>query len=164
MNFIVKNNYLYIGEFILKCAIGKGGIKKNKIEGDGSTPRGIFKIGKLFYRQDRVSRPECLLKTIKIRKNFKWCDDYRSRYYNKLIRSNKKDKFSFENLYRTDFKYNYIILIEYNYPKPVKKKGSAIFIHLTKTYKPTTGCVTLRKKDFIILCKLINNKTKIKII
>ena len=97
-------------------------------------------------------------------KYFKWCDDYRSRYYNKLIRSNKKDKFSFENLYRTDFKYNYIILIEYNYPKPVKKKGSAIFIHLTKTYKPTTGCVTLRKKDFIILCKLITNKTKIKII
>ena len=71
----------------------------------------------------------------------------------------KKNKF--EKIYRNDYKYNYFILLKYNYINPKKNKGSAIFIHLTKDYKRTAGCVALSKKDFLILTKLINKKSKI---
>ena len=61
MNIIVKNNYLYIDEFRLKCAVGTNGVKKNKIEGDGTTPSGTFKLGQLFYRKDRVFQTRMLI-------------------------------------------------------------------------------------------------------
>ena len=163
MNIIVKNNYLYIDEFRLKCAVGTNGVKKNKIEGDGTTPSGTFKLGQLFYRKDRVFKPECSLLTSYIKKNYGWGDDPRSKFYNKLIKIKNSNLFSFEKLFRKDQKYDLIILIKYNYTNTIKNKGSAIFIHLTKNYHPTRGCITLKKKDFIILCKLINSKTKIKI-
>ena len=101
------------------------------------------------------------LDKIIIRKDSGWCDDPDSIFYNKRIKIKKNNNFKFEKLYRSDSKYNYIILIEYNYLKPKKNKGSAIFIHLTKNYKPTKGCVVLKEKDFFILCKLINRESKI---
>jgi len=92
-----------------------------------------------------------------------WCDDPKSKYYNKLIKIKKNLKVSYEKLYRKDSKYDFFILIKYNYTKTLKNKGSAIFIHLTKNYSPTKGCIAIKKKDFLILIKLINKKTKIKI-
>ena len=70
----------------------------------------------------------------------------------------------FEKLFRNDYKYNYFIPIKYNWQKPEKNRGSAIFIHLTKNYKPTAGCIALSEKDFLILTKLIKKNTKIKIV
>jgi L,D-peptidoglycan transpeptidase YkuD (ErfK/YbiS/YcfS/YnhG family) len=89
-----------------------------------------------------------------------WCDESEHKKYNEEIKTyNKKLK---ENLYRGDHKYDYLISINYN-KKKTPNKGSAIFIHLTKNYKPTAGCVALKKKDFEILLKLIDKKTKIRI-
>ena len=68
-----------------------------------------------------------------------------------------------EKLYRRDYKYDLLIPIKYNFNKPKKGIGSCIFIHLTKNYKPTRGCIALKKKDFFIMLKLIDKKTKIKI-
>ena len=91
-----------------------------------------------------------------------WCNDINDyKNYNKLV--NKKKITKSEKLFRKDYKYNYIIPINYNYPERIPKKGSAIFIHLTKNYKPTAGCIALNEKDLKILLKLINKKTKIKI-
>ena len=92
-----------------------------------------------------------------------WCDDPNSKSYNKLIKIKKNLKISHEKLYRKDHKYDFFILIKYNYKNPIKLKGSAIFLHLTKNYLPTKGCVALSEKDFLILAKLINKNTKIKI-
>ena len=92
----------------------------------------------------------------------KWCDDISSKYYNKKI--NRDGKFRYEKLYRNDYKYDYFIPIKYNWKKPKSPKGSAIFIHLTKNYQPTNGCIALSTKDFLILAKLINKNTKIKIL
>ena len=92
-----------------------------------------------------------------------WCDDPKSKHYNKLIRIKKGLKISYEKLFRKDDKYNLLIPIKYNFKKVVKNKGSAIFLHLTKSYLPTKGCIALKKKDFLILCKLIKKTTKIKI-
>ena len=89
-----------------------------------------------------------------------WCDDPSNpKYNNEVPKFNKRNK---ENLYRVDFRYDYLITISHN-EKKIPFKGSAIFIHLTKDYKPTAGCIALQKKDFQILIKLINRSTKIKI-
>ena len=152
---------LIVGNFSFKCCIGKSGLKLKKKEGDKSTPIGTYKIGKLYYRNDRVKKPITKLSTKKIKKNMTWCNDSKSHFYNKEIKIN--NKISHEKLFRKDHKYDYFILIKYNYVKSVPYKGSAIFIHLTKNYKPTLGCIALSKKDFLILLKLINKKTKIKI-
>jgi L,D-peptidoglycan transpeptidase YkuD (ErfK/YbiS/YcfS/YnhG family) len=92
-----------------------------------------------------------------------WCNDVNNKkYYNKLFKINKKIKH--EKLYRKDYKYDFIITINYNTKKTKLGKGSAIFIHLTKNFEPTAGCIALKKKDFLILLRLINRKTKIKLI
>ena len=152
---------LIIDEFKFKCCIGKNGLNKQKIEGDISTPKGIYKIGKLYYRADRVKKPITSLKTKIIKKNMGWCNDVNSNFYNKEIKINNKIRY--EKLFRDDYKYDYFIVIEYNTKKIIPKKGSAIFLHLTKNYKPTLGCIAINKKDFLILIKIINNNTKINI-
>ena len=158
----IKNkDTLIVDEFRFKCCIGKNGIKKHKIEGDKYTPKGKFKIGLLYYRADRVKKPITKIKIKKIKKNMGWCTDSDSKFYNKEITINKK--LSYEKLFRKDYKYNYVIVIEYNTKKIVPNKGSAIFLHLTENYKPTAGCIALSKKDFLILLKIIKKNTKIKI-
>tara|TARA_B100001540_G_scaffold307504_1_gene320869 strand:- start:7 stop:498 length:492 start_codon:yes stop_codon:yes gene_type:complete len=160
MTIIIKNkDTLLIDEFRFKCCIGKNGVKKNKIEGDLSTPKGNFSLENLFYRKDKVSKPVTKLQTKKIKRNFGWCTDNKSNLYNKKIVNKKNIKH--EKLFRKDYKYDLLIVISYNRKKIIKNKGSAIFLHLTKDYKPTAGCIALKKKDFLILLKLINKKTKI---
>ncbi len=91
-----------------------------------------------------------------------WCDDIKfPKKYNKLIKRNKKYKH--EKLKRKDYKYDLLIPIKYNFKKPIAGLGSCIFIHLTKDYKPTAGCIALKEKDFLILLKLIKKNSKIKI-
>ena len=157
----VKNkNTLIIDAFKFKCSIGKKGFKSSKKEGDFSTPKGLFNLRKLYFRKDRVGIPNCKLDKKSIKKDTAWCDDPKHQKYNEEIKT--KNKNLKENLYRKDLKYDYLISISHNEIK-TPGKGSAIFIHLTNEYKPTAGCVALRKKDFEILLKLIDKKTKIKI-
>ena len=157
----VKNkSTLIIDDFKIKCCIGKKGISSNKKEGDHSTPKGLFNLKKLYFRKDRVNPPKCHIKKKIITKNIAWCDDPTHKKYNEEIKAynnNIKEKF-----YRNDNKYDYLITISHN-KKKIPDKGSAIFIHLTNDYKPTAGCVALKKKDFEILLKLINQNSKIKI-
>tara|TARA_B100000767_G_C19710285_1_gene512435 strand:- start:24 stop:512 length:489 start_codon:yes stop_codon:yes gene_type:complete len=157
---VQNKNTLIIGDFKFKCSIGKKGLNSNKREGDYSTPKGIFNLKKLYFRKDRVGTPKTKIKKKIITKNLAWCDDSNHKNYNEEIKIYNND--SKENLYRIDHKYDYIISISHN-EKKIPKKGSAVFIHLTNNYKPTAGCITLKRNDFEILIKLIDNKTKIKI-
>ena len=150
---------LIIDDFKFKCCIGKNELSSNKKEGDNCTPKGRFKLGSIYYRPDKVKKPITNLKIKKIKKNMVWCNDPYNKYYNKQIYIDKKIKS--EKIYRNDYKYDYFLVIEYNFKKIVPNKGSAIFIHLTKNYKPTAGCIALQKKDFLILSMLINSKSKI---
>ena len=150
---------LIIDDFIFRCCIGKNGLSKNKIEGDNKTPCGIFELGDLFYRKDRIKKVNTDLKKIPISKKFGWCDDVKCKDYNKII--NIKKNYHHEKLFRRDHKYDLFIPIKYNFKKIIPGKGSAIFIHLTNNYKPTAGCIALNKKDFLIMLKLINKNTKI---
>tara|TARA_Y100000996_G_scaffold339043_1_gene275905 strand:+ start:247 stop:735 length:489 start_codon:yes stop_codon:yes gene_type:complete len=162
MTIILKNKEtLIFGDFSFKCCLGKKGITNNKIEGDKKTPSGLFSLGNVYYRKDRNSKPITRIKTISISKKMGWCDDADSKKYNKLIKTSLKIRH--EKLFRKDYKYDYLIPINYNTKNIIAGKGSAIFIHLTKNYSPTAGCIGIKKKDMLILLKIINKKTKIKI-
>ena len=156
---IKKKTVLINKSYKFKCAVGKNGIKKNKIEGDKATPAGTYSLGKLYYRADRIKKIKTKLSKKIIKKRMGWCDSVINKNYNKEIKI--KSKFGFEKLYRYDYKYDAFIVINYNTNNPIRGKGSAIFIHLTKNYKPTAGCITLSLKDFLIFAKLCNKKTKI---
>ena len=163
MTIFIKNKHtLEIDEFKFKCCIGKKGLTKKKTEGDKKTPKGTFEIEHLYFRKDRILKPVTSLKSIEIKKEMGWCDDINfSKKYNRLIKI--KNNINHEKLKRKDNKYDLLIPIKYNFKKPISGRGSCIFIHLTKDYKPTAGCIALRKKDFLIMLKLINKDSKIKI-
>ena len=163
MTILVKNKHtLQIDEFKFRCCIGKKGSTRNKKEGDKKTPKGIFEIENLYFRKDRKEKPSTLLKCIQIKKDMGWSDDLHfPKKYNKLLKIEKRIKH--EKLKRKDNKYDFLIPIKYNFKKPVTGKGSCIFIHLTKDYRPTAGCIALKEKDFLIMIKLIKKNSKIKI-
>lgn len=160
MIIVKKTGYIVFKESKFRCSFGKNGIGIKKKEGDGITPKGIFKLTKVFYREDKVKNIKAKIKKIKIKKNMGWCDDPKSKFYNKLVKL--PNKFSNEKLYRKDDVYDIVIVLNYNMQPIIKNKGSAIFIHVAKkNYKPTAGCVALKKKDLIKLLKYINKNTKI---
>ena len=163
MQILISNkNTLLYDEFKFKCCVGKNGITYNKREGDKKTPKGIYHLGPVFYRKDRISKLKTKLKKIQIKREMGWCNDVNSKFYNKLV--NIKKKVRHEKLFRKDLIYDLVILIKYNTDKTKKNKGSAIFLHLTKNFRSTNGCIAMMKKDFLILLKLIKKNTKIQIL
>jgi len=163
MTIIVKNKHtLQIDEFKFRCSIGKNSTTSNKKEGDKKTPKGTFEIENLYFRKDRKKKPSTLLKCIEIKKDMGWCNDSRfPKKYNQLFKL--EETIRHEKLKRRDYKYDFLIPIKYNFKKPITGKGSCIFIHLTRNYQPTAGCIALGEKDFLILIKLIKKNSKIKI-
>ena len=163
MTIILKNKVtLLYDDFRFQCVIGKKGLTRRKVEGDKKTPIGNFSLGNLYYRKDRNPKPVTKLKCVAIKKNMGWCDDIQNKKnYNKLIKVNKNIRH--EKLFRKDRRYDFIIPINYNTKNPKIPNGSAIFIHITKKFRPTLGCLAMKKKDFLILAKLINRKTRIKL-
>ena len=162
MNIKIKKHLLLYKDYKLKCAIGKSGIISSKKEGDLATPKGTFELGMFYYRKDNNKPLKCKIKKKIIKKKMGWCNDSRSKKYNKEI--SFPFKYGAEKLYRKDKIYDLFINIKYNFSPVIKEKGSAIFLHITDDkYKPTEGCVAIAKKDFLKILPLINNKTKISI-
>ena len=164
MIIALKNKHtLHVDSFIFKCCIGKRGLTSSKKEGDQKTPKGNYRIGNLYYRSDRLTKPKTKLRCIKIKSHMGWCDDINyPKKYNKPIISTKQIRH--EKLKRKDHKYNLLIPIKYNFNKPILGLGSCIFIHLTKDYKPTNGCIALSQKDFLIMLKILKKNSLIKIL
>ena len=159
MNIIIKKHFLIYKGYKLKCSIGKSGTTLSKKEGDLATPKGVFKLGFLYYRKDRNKSLDSKIYKRVIKKNMGWCNDSSSKKYNQKIYF--PFKYGAEKLYRKDKIYDIFINIKYNHSPIVKGKGSAIFLHLTnKKYKPTKGCIAIQKKDFLKLVKKINKNTK----
>jgi L,D-peptidoglycan transpeptidase YkuD (ErfK/YbiS/YcfS/YnhG family) len=162
MIIIKKSGYLKYKKFKYRCALGKAGVNKKIKEGDNITPKGIFKITRIYYRSDKIKLIKTNIKKVKIKKNMGWCDDPKSRFYNMQIKL--PNKYGHEKLYRNDNLYDLVAVLNYNTNPVVKNKGSAIFIHITKnSYKKTAGCVALKKKDLIKIISKIKKNTKIKI-
>jgi L,D-peptidoglycan transpeptidase YkuD (ErfK/YbiS/YcfS/YnhG family) len=162
MIIVKKSGHLKYKKLKFRCALGKAGVKKKIIEGDNITPKGIFKIIKIYYRPDKFKEIKTLIKKIKIRKNMGWCDDSKSRFYNQQIKL--PTKYGHEKLYRNDNLYDLIAVLNYNINPIIKNKGSAIFLHIAKnSYQKTKGCIALKKKHLIKILSKIKKNTKIKI-
>ena len=160
MIIINKYGYLKYKNLKFRCALGKAGIGKKKIEGDNITPKGSFDIVKIYYRNDRVKKISSKFKVIKITKKMGWCDDPNSKKYNQLI--NLPTNCKYEKLYRKDNVYDLVIVLDYNIKPTIKNKGSAIFIHVARqNYKKTEGCIALKKNHLKKLIKTIEKNTKV---
>ena len=162
MIIVKKSGYLNYKNFKFRCALGKNGIRQKKREGDFVTPKGKYKLIKIYYRADRIKKVRSPLKKIKIKKNMGWCDDVNSKYYNKQIEINKK--ISHEKLYRKDSVYDIVVVLNYNLNPIIKSKGSAIFLHVAKkNYNKTQGCIALKKNELLYLVSKIKKNTQIRI-
>jgi L,D-peptidoglycan transpeptidase YkuD (ErfK/YbiS/YcfS/YnhG family) len=162
MIIINKSGYLRYKNLKFRCAVGKKGIKKKVKEGDNITPKGKYKIINFLYRADKLKKVTTVLKKVKIKKNMVWCDDIRSKFYNKLTYLPNND--SHEKLFRNDDIYDLILVLNYNLNPVIKGKGSAIFIHVAKKkFTSTRGCIALQKKDLLNLLQNIKKNTTIKI-
>jgi L,D-peptidoglycan transpeptidase YkuD (ErfK/YbiS/YcfS/YnhG family) len=162
MIIINKSKLLKFNNIKFRCALGKSGIGDKEIEGDNVTPRGIYKIVKIYYRKDRIKKITSKFKLIEITKIMGWCNDIKSKKYNQLIKL--PTKYSHEKLYRKDNVYDLILVLNYNMNPTIKNKGSAIFIHVTReNYQSTQGCIALKKNNLIKLISKINKNIKIKI-
>ena len=160
MHIFLKKKKLYFGHYKIKCAIGKRGISNSKKEGDNCTPVGKFTFEALFFRKDRVKDFKTKIIKREIKKKMGWCDDPKSKKYNKLI------TFPFsgraEKLFLRKKNYDLLLVINYNRRPVIPYKGSAIFLHLAnKKFTPTKGCIAISKKDFLKILPKINKKTKI---
>ena len=162
MHILINKKYLTYNQYKVKCAVGKRGISQKKREGDLITPVGRYRIKYVLYRKDRIKKIQTQLRKIIIRKNMGWCDDPRSKNYNKLI--NLPFNYSYEKLFKKENIYDIILVLNYNMGPVKKNKGSAIFIHIAKkNYKKTQGCIAVKKTELLKILRKIDINTKIKI-
>ena len=136
----------------VRCAVGHGGVRVDKREGDGATPVGSFHLRRLLYRPDRLSAPETGLPCEPINEDDGWCDDPLSPDYNRPIKLPYPA--SHERMWRDDHVYDLVVVLGHNDDPPVAGAGSAIFLHLARPdYTPTEGCVALARSDLLELLK-----------
>ena len=140
------------------CSIGKGGIKSHKTEGDSATPRGTHHLVGMLYRPDRMARPTNW--ALPIHPGDLWSDDHTHEDYNMMVRA--PYMYSHEKLRRADPLYDLVILTDWNWPYPVKGRGSAIFIHRWRKIRhPTEGCIGLRMVDLAWIAPRIQYSTRL---
>jgi L,D-peptidoglycan transpeptidase YkuD (ErfK/YbiS/YcfS/YnhG family) len=137
-----SKGWLIAGPFVLPVALGRGGIRANKWEGDGGTPRGRFRLVRLWWRADRHPRPATLLPTRRILPDDGWCEDPADRHYNRPVTVPPGSKA--DRLARADALYDFIIELDHNTRPRVAGRGSAVFIHAARPgFAPTAGCIAL---------------------
>lgn len=137
-----------------RCALGKGGVTTDKIEGDGATPVGRYLFRRALFRPDRINEPETKLDIQEIKQDDGWCDDPKHPSYNRPIK--RPFSASHEALWRDDHIYDIIVILAHNDNPPLPGKGSAIFFHLARDhYEPTEGCIAVKQKDMLEILKTI---------
>lgn len=148
MNLILQNNTLSFGDVTFPFAIGSGGIKQDKVEGDLATPVGEFPFLRVFYRADRISKPITILPTKPIGPHDGWCDDIHDPLYNQHVQLPYSGRH--EELWREDHVYDLILVVGHNDNPIIKGNGSAVFVHLCRPdLTPTHGCVALSEINLL---------------
>jgi L,D-peptidoglycan transpeptidase YkuD (ErfK/YbiS/YcfS/YnhG family) len=157
-----RRGWLTMDGQAVPVALGRGGIRANKREGDGGTPRGTFRPRQLWWRADRHPRPRTLLPVRAIRPEDAWCEDPASRHYNQPMRLHRER--SGDRLTRDDGLYDFIVEIDHNRLPRVAGRGSAVFLHLARdNFGPTAGCVSMTKSAMLRLLRRLGPQTRIKI-
>ena len=135
-----------LGEKRWRCAVGAGGVREDKVEGDAATPVGEFPLRHIYYRNDRLVLPKVGLPARPISEHDGWCDDPRSPAYNRLVRI--PNEWSHEKMWREDGLYDVVVVVGYNDDPPEGEWGSAIFLH-DSDGNATTGCISIPRADLI---------------
>ena len=147
-----RRGWLTAEGWTIPVALGRGGIKANKREGDGGTPRGVFHPRRLWWRADRHARPKTFLSVRPIRAEDAWCEDPAHGCYNRLVQA--PPRAGMDRLTRNDHVYDLVVVIGHNDRPRVRGKGSAVFVHLARPgYTPTAGCIALDKRDLDMLLR-----------
>lgn len=154
---------LQCGNLVLRCALGRSGIRSQKREGDGATPRGQYWLESAFYRRDKTARPKTTLSLTATRQNDGWCDAAKDGNYNRRI--THPYPASAEHLWRSDGLYDVVVVMDYNRRPRRRGAGSAIFMHVAaQGLKPTEGCVALTRRDLLKVLARIGPRTRIAIV
>jgi L,D-peptidoglycan transpeptidase YkuD (ErfK/YbiS/YcfS/YnhG family) len=157
-----RRGWLLLDGSAIPVALGRGGIKANKFEGDGGTPRGTFRPLKLWWRADRHGRPRAKLPTRPIAASDAWCEDPSSRHYNRAIKLAADAPG--DRLMRGDHLYDFVVEIDHNTRPTISKRGSAVFLHLARDgFQPTAGCVAMTRASMLRLLKRLGTTTRIRI-
>jgi L,D-peptidoglycan transpeptidase YkuD (ErfK/YbiS/YcfS/YnhG family) len=152
--------WLAAGPLRLPVALGRAGVKANKREGDGGTPRGTFRPLRLWWRADRGPRPRALLPMRRIGPDLAWCEDPTDRRYNRPMRV--PPDAAGDRLWRPDHLYDLVIELDHNARPRVARRGSAVFIHVARPgFRPTAGCVALSLPRLRWLVSRLGQKTRI---
>ena len=153
---------LLAGPLAVPVVLGRSGVRANKYEGDGATPRGRFRLLRLWWRADRHPRPRTLLPVKPITPDLAWCEDTSDRRYNQPFRRSRAD--SGDRLWREDHLYDFVIEIDHNTRPRVAGRGSAVFVHVARPNRgPTAGCVALAPNDLVRLLARLGPATRIAI-
>src|SRR5215831_3183201 len=151
---------LITGRLAIPVVLGRSGIRANKREGDGATPRGRFRLRRLWWRADRSPRPLTLLPTVRIDRRVAWCEDPGDRRYNRPFRRSANEPG--DRLWRDDRLYDLIIEIDHNTRPRVAGRGSAVFLHLAReNFAPTAGCVAMTKPAMVQLLRRLGPRTRL---
>lgn len=154
---------LRCGNLTLPCALGRGGISSRKREGDGATPRGVFRFESGYFRPDAHRRPQTSLRLVATRRHDGWCDAADDRNYNRCV-SLPYPK-SAERLWRDDRQYDVVVVIGYNRRPRRRGAGSAIFLHVAREgLRPTEGCVALAHRHVLKVLARIGPETRLVIV
>ena len=155
-----SQGFLSAGSWCVPVALGRGGIKANKREGDGGTPRGSFRALRVWWRPDRLALPKTTLPARRISPADAWCEDPKDRRYNRPFRRSATEPG--DRLWRQDRLYDIIIEIDHNARPRVAGRGSAVFIHVARPgFAPTVGCVALKPRALRMLAQKLGRKTRI---
>ena len=153
---------LLAGPHALSVMLGRSGVRANKLEGDGATPRGCFRLLRVWWRGDRHLRPPTLLPVRRISPDLAWCEDPADPRYNRPFRRSTGEMG--DRLWRQDGLYDLVIEIDHNCRPRVTGRGSGVFLHIARPGRsPTAGCVALTKEDLRRLLARVGRKTRIAI-
>lgn len=155
-----RQGWLTASSLTIPVALGRAGIRANKREGDGGTPRGIFHPKQLWWRADRHRRPKTFIPLRAIRPEDAWCEDAADRHYNRPIRLTRET--GGDRLTREDHLYDFIIEIDHNTRPRIAHRGSAVFLHLAReNFGPTAGCISMTQAAMLRLLRRLGPETRI---
>jgi L,D-peptidoglycan transpeptidase YkuD (ErfK/YbiS/YcfS/YnhG family) len=157
-----SSGVLLAGPLAIPVVLGRAGIRANKFEGDGTTPRGRYRLVRLWWRADRHGRPQTLLPTRRITRELAWCEDTTDRRYNRPFHRSARDEG--DRLWRDDPLYDYVIELDHNARPRVVGRGSAVFIHVARLKRsPTAGCVAMGRAELRRLLARLGPTTRVAI-
>jgi len=158
-----SRGWAVLGDRRWRCALGAGGVREDKVEGDAATPAGEFPLRRVYFRNDRLVLPKVALPARPINEHDGWCDDPRAPTYNRLVHI--PNDWSHEKMWREDGLYDLVVVVGYNDDPPEGEWGSAIFLHVAREdYAPTKGCVAFAQPDLLELLPLLGRETRLRVL